>query len=151
MIELRTLTYLATQKRKDSEVLYERQRYNGAVYMMGYSLELSLKRALSLTLDFKKGFPETNNELKAYETQLAKFNSLSTGITLFEIAQIRNHDLVKLVKFSGRESFLITSYLKEWTMVCNWNPGMRYMLQNWTSARTNAFMSAASTILKHIR
>jgi|GEM_PF-5891991 len=64
MISLRNLTYLATQKRKDAEVLFASGRYNGAVYLMSYALELMLKRRIAHTLSFASGFPDKTTARK---------------------------------------------------------------------------------------
>jgi len=136
MISLITLKYLFTQRRIDVETLMMNKRYNGAVYLIGYSLEFSFKRRVSITLGFHHGFPETNPELKRiYQSQLSLFNALNTGITLNHINQLRNHDLMQLVKFSGVEGQILAKYPLEWMMACLWNPGNRYLRQNWTSTK----------------
>lgn len=151
MIALRTLKYLSTQKLKDAEVLMANLRLNGAVYFMGYAIELSLKRKLSNTLGFNVGFPETNGEMRHYyNTQLAAFNAISTGITLSQINQIRNHKLVELLKFSGAEARIVASYFNDWMAVCNWDPEKRYVRQNWTLKKATDFMNSARIILKEI-
>lgn len=151
MIALTTLKYLATQKSKDAEVLFQGNRFNGAVYMMGYALEFSLKRKLSITLGFNNGFPESNPEMRHYyNSQLAVFNSIGTGISLNQVSQIRNHKLVELLKFSGVEPRIVASYYHEWALVCNWNPEKRYIRQNWTAQKAMDFMNSARKILKQI-
>ena len=151
MIALTTLKYLATQKSKDAEVLFANNRFNGYVYMMGYSLEFSLKRKLSITLGFNNGFPESNPEMRNYYTsQLALFNSINTGITLNQITQIRNHKLIELLKFSGAEARIVASYYNEWTLICNWDPENRYVRVNWTSKKATDFMNSARIILRQI-
>ncbi len=151
MIALATLKYLATQKSKDAEVLLASKRTNGAVYMMGYAIEFSLKRKLSITLGFNNGFPESNPEMQHYyTTQLAIINSISTGITLNKISQIRNHELIELLKYSGVEARIVASYFQEWSLICNWNPEKRYVRQNWTLRKATDFMNAARVILNEI-
>ncbi|MDI3319038.1 hypothetical protein [Pinibacter soli] len=150
MIGLHTLKYLATEKLKDAETLMQNQRYNGAVYMMGYALEFSFKRKLSKTLCFSNGFPETSAEMQQYASQLAAFNVLRTGITLSQIRQIRNHKLVDLIKFSGAEARIVRFCYAEWLLVCCWNPERRYQRQHWTAKKAQEFMTAAGIILKQI-
>lgn len=151
MIALRTLKYLTTQRLKDAEVLMAGRRYNGAVYLMGYALEFSLKRKLSNTLGFSRGFPESDGEMRHYYTsQLAAFNAISTGISLNQIKQIRNHKLSELLKFSGAEARIVASYYNDWVLVCSWDPENRYVRQNWTARRASAFMNAARIILRQI-
>lgn len=150
MIGLKTLKYLATQKLKDAEILMQSQRYNGAVYMMGYALEFSFKRRLSRTLGFSNGFPETSVEMQQYAKQLAAFNAISTGVTLNQIRQIRNHRLTDLIKYSGAEARIVAYFNIEWLLVCCWNPDRRYVRQNWTAKKANDFIKAANIILKQI-
>jgi hypothetical protein len=151
MIAFTTLKYLATQKIKDAEALFVSNRLNGAVYMMGYALEFSLKRKLRITLGFNNGFPESNPEMQHYYTsQLAVFNSISTGLTLHQITQIRNHKLIELLKFSGAEARIVASYFNEWALVCTWDPEKRYVRQNWTSGKATDLMNSARIILRQI-
>jgi hypothetical protein len=152
MIALTTLTYLATQKARDANVLLQYERYNGAVYLMGYALELSLKRKLSHTLGFMAGFPESNAELRHYyHTQLASLNAINTGITLHQINQIRHHKLSELLKFTGAEARIIAAHFHHWHIVCQWDPGKRYVRQNWTRDSASNFVHAAYIILKQIK
>ena len=151
MIAIQTLSYLATQKARDADVLMAGRRYNGAVYMMGYALELSLKRKLSHTLGFSHGFPETNGEMRHYYiSQLSAFNAIGTGITLYQIGQIRNHKLNDLLKFTGAEARVVASYYPEWVLVSQWNPEKRYTRQHWTENKAIHFMAAARIILRQI-
>ncbi|MBV4356119.1 hypothetical protein [Pinibacter aurantiacus] len=150
MIGLQTLKYLATQKLKDAEILMQNQRYNGAVYIMGYALEFSFKRKLSINLGFASGFPETAGEMQQFPNQLAAFNTINGGIPLSQIRQIRNHKLTDLIKYSGAETRIKASYNNEWQLVCCWNPEKRYVRQNWTAKRAKDFIAAANIVLKQI-
>lgn len=85
-----------------------------------------------------------------YSAQLTAFNSISTGITLAQIRQIRNHKLIELIKFSGAEPRIVGTYYAEWAVVCKWNPETRYVRQNWTLKSAMKFMDAAKVILKQI-
>jgi hypothetical protein len=79
MLALSTLKYLASQKFKDAITLFENKRHCGAIYLMGYALELSLKRSIGLTFDFANGFPESAAELNLYLKEINKFNNVKVG------------------------------------------------------------------------
>lgn len=89
MITQSTFKYLASQKQKDAFALFRQERYSAAVYLMGYALKFSLKRKISQTLGFSKGFPESANELSIYSRQISTFNSISTGVRLTQLRQIK--------------------------------------------------------------
>jgi hypothetical protein len=150
MVSLATLKYLATQKAKDAEILFRNRRNSGAIYLMGYALEFSLKRKISLTLGFDRGFPEAPSELNSYSSQIANFHSLSTGIQLTQMRQIRNHKLSELLTYSGAEGRIISSYYPQWILVKNWDPEKRYVRQRITLRKATAFIQATKQILREI-
>ncbi len=150
MVTLATLKYLAAQKSKDATILFQNKRNAGAIYLMGYALEFTLKRKISLTLNFTNGFPESNSELHAYATQLAIFNAGHTGVQLTHIKQIRNHDLEQLLAFSGVETRIMSSYFNDWANVKSWNPEKRYIKQRLTGEKTAQFIQSARILLRQI-
>lgn len=79
MVPLSTLKYLATERQKDAEVLLKNTRNSGAIYLMGYVIELSFKRKAGQVLGFKNGFPETVADFNSYFNQIARFTK-NTGI-----------------------------------------------------------------------
>jgi hypothetical protein len=149
MVALSTLKYLASQKLKDASILFKNGRNAGAIYLMGYALEFTLKRKISLTLNFANGFPESNTELNTYATQIATFNSISAGTQLTHIKQIRNHDLQQLLTFSGAEARIIP-FLYDWEIVKSWHPEKRYLRLRFTKEKTKQFIHSARTILNQI-
>jgi hypothetical protein len=150
MIDLKALKYLASQKRKDAEILFRLRRNNGAIYMMGYALEFSFKRKVCQTLGFNNGFPESSAELSFYAPQIVQFNLISPAISLTQLRQIKNHDLNQLLIFSGAQTRIINFYLSEWLLVNNWSPENRYRIQRFTYDKTANFMKASRLILKEI-
>jgi hypothetical protein len=147
MISTNTLKYLAGQRIKDAKVLFTQNRNSAAIYLMGYALEFSFKRKISNTLGFANGFPETPREFNLYGVQTAAFNHISTGITLNQVTQIRNHDLNKLIIFSGAELRIISSFLTEWNVVKSWNPENRYKRRKFTSSQVRLFIRSAKVII----
>lgn len=150
MINLRALKYLASQKCKDAEVLFKLRRNNGAIYLMGYALELSFKKRVCQALGFHNGFPESRTELNQYASQIAQFNALGAPISLTQLKQIKNHDLNQLLIFSGAQTRIINSHLNEWLTVSSWNPENRYRIQRVTYIKTADFMRASRLILTEI-
>jgi len=97
---------LASARLRDAEVLHAAGRYDGAVYMCGYSVELALKARICRTLKWS-GFPEKDAEFK-------------------ELRSLKVHDLDVLLRFTGRERAVKTEFLAEWSAVSAWNPEARY-------------------------
>jgi hypothetical protein len=149
MIALDTLKYLSGQRLKDAEVLFRKNRNAGAVYLMGYALELSFKRKICQTLGFSGGFPESPADFSIYAIQTNNFTA-NTGITLNQVRQIKNHDLSKLLIFSGVESTVLSSHYKDWLTVKDWTPEDRYKKQRITNAMAQEYISSAKQILKQI-
>ena len=150
MLSLTTLAYLSSQKKKDAAVLFRGGRYSGAIYLMGYALELSLKRKISQTLGFVTGFPEDKNELNSYGPQMTAWNAISTGVSLTKIKEIKNHDLNLLIKYSGAESRIVASYYSNRLGVKDWNPEDRYKIRRYSKKNAKDFMNSAKKILTQI-
>jgi hypothetical protein len=149
MIALATLKYLSGQKLKDAEILFHNNRNAGAVYLMGYALELSFKRKICQTLGFMNGFPETTTDFSSYAVQINSF-IMNTGASLTQLRQIKNHDLNMLLLFSGTQSIIGTLYAKDWLRVKDWNPEMRYKRHYVSKVDAEKYLAAAKKILKEI-
>tara|TARA_Y100000815_G_C13275647_1_gene474828 strand:+ start:202 stop:600 length:399 start_codon:yes stop_codon:yes gene_type:complete len=106
MITKRELRKRAKAKLKDAEILLENRRFDGAVYLGGYAIELILKARTCRTLNWNE-FPETRGEFQNY-------NSFKT------------HNLEVLLHLSGLESKIKISHFIDWNNVNQWNPEMRY-------------------------
>jgi hypothetical protein len=150
MIALSSLKYLGSQRFKDSLCLFQKNRSAGAVYLMGYAVELALKRKISLTLNFSNGFPETSSDLRLYGNQIAAFNSLNVGIQLAHIWQIRNHKLDELLFFSGAKDRIISNFNSDWTNVQIWKPENRYVRQRFAKEKADQFIKSAKIVLNEI-
>lgn len=97
---------LAAARLKDARALHAAGRYDGAVYMCGYSVELALKARICRTLRWS-AFPERDNEFKG-------------------LASLKVHDLDALLRFTGRETWVKSELFAEWSVVAAWNPQARY-------------------------
>ncbi len=102
-VDLRTI---ARARLKDADALYSLRRYDGALYLCGYSIEIALKSRIVRTLKWP-GFPESNKEF--------------SGLLSF-----RSHDLNVLLQLSGWEGKVRSKFLPEWSIVSSWTPELRY-------------------------
>jgi len=127
MISTKTLKALIDQKLKDAEVLIANGRYATAIYIAGYTIELTLKLKIYKIFKFVQGFPENKVEFAIYQNS-AKSQPLFAG-TITQIKDIRNHDLNKLLFYSGIEFQIKRDHLNEWNLVVGWDPEMRYRMQ----------------------
>ena len=150
MIDAWSLNFLSGQKRLDAIALKRAGRMSAAIYLMGYALEFALKHKIAHTLAFASGFPESRSELNFYAPQIQTFNTISTGIPLTNIGQIKNHKLDLLLSYSGAESRIKSSYLNEWMIVREWNPENRYIIKRYSKDKVNEFLKAGEVIVNEI-
>jgi hypothetical protein len=101
-----TLRTIAKARLADAKALLKAGRYDGAIYLGGYAVELALKSRICKTLGWTE-FPETRSEFQNYQS--------------FKI-----HDLDVLLHLSGRETRIKTKHFAEWSAVATWNPEARY-------------------------
>jgi HEPN domain-containing protein len=106
MISRTTLQKLARARADDAAVLIKGGRYDGAVYLYGYVVELRLKARICRTLNWP-GFPETHKEFESYKS-------------------LKTHDLDVLLALSGREAAVKAKNMTEWSIVAAWDPEIRY-------------------------
>ncbi len=67
MISIQELKRIASARLKDAEILYQGKRYDGAVYLCGYAVELTLKAKICKILKWS-GFPSTNSEFQGLQS-----------------------------------------------------------------------------------
>lgn len=106
MIPEKELRRIATARLKDATALLNAKRYDGATYLCGYAVELTLKARICRTLKWPE-FPSTNSEFKNYMS--------------FKV-----HNLDVLLHLSGKEDVVKTTLLAEWSAVAQWDPTSRY-------------------------
>jgi len=92
----------------DADALNAAGRFDGAIYLCGYAVELALKRRICITLRWP-GFPSTRSEF-------ANFQSLKT------------HSLDILLSLSGHEKRIKKNPITfaAWSDVGSWDPEARY-------------------------
>ena len=123
MLSRQDLRKTAKARLADAEVLTKGRRYDGAVYLCGYAVEMRLKARICQTLKWP-GFPETKKEWK--------------GLITF-----RTHDLDLLLRLSGVESKIKAKHFAEWSIVGKWDPSVRYRPIGKASAQDAQDMMAA--------
>ena len=106
MIEHGELLKIAEERLKDAEALLAAGRYDGAIYLGGYVVELALKSCICRILNWR-GFPQTRSEFQNYQS-------------------FRTHDLDVLLSLSGAEDKIKTGFLAEWSAVATWDSEARY-------------------------
>jgi hypothetical protein len=129
-------------------MLYKHNRNSGAIYLMGYALELSLKRKLSQAFGFTRGFPETGAEFNSYGPQITALHALGIGIR--RVNDIRIHNLNTLLNYSGFQLRITTTLYSEWLIVSTWTPESRYLRRRVTKQQAFDFLHAARLILQII-
>jgi HEPN domain-containing protein len=106
MISATDLRKLARARLTDARALLKARRYDGAVYLGGYVVEIALKARICRTLRWA-GFPETRREFQSF-------------------ASFKTHNLDILLGLSGREQRVKNNHLAEWSAVASWDPEVRY-------------------------
>ena len=96
---------ISSAKLKDAEILLVNGRYDGAVYICGYAIELGLKNQICKKLKWSE-YPPGNNR--------QNYRSFIT------------HNLEILLSLTGKENLIKTKYFAEWSVVTQWSSEMRY-------------------------
>lgn len=148
MISKQNIRELINQRLKDSDALISKRRYNAALYISGYALELVLKLKICKIFKFTQGFPENKIEFRYYQNT-AKQNLLLSK-TIKNIQDIRNHDLNKLLFYSGAEYKVRLNLTFEWAAVVGWSPEMRYKIIKIKKQAIVYKLNAIKAIVKQI-
>ena len=132
MISIQELKKIASARIKDAEALYQNNRFDGAVYLCGYAVELTLKAKICKTLKWT-GFPSTNSEFQGLQS-------------------FKTHRLDMLLSLCGQESKIKTGYLADWSIVVNWDSETRYSIIG-TISKTEAsdMIESAKIIVRALK
>lgn len=123
------LLKIARARLRDAEVLFRSRRYDGAIYLCGYAVEIKLKARICRTLHWN-GYPSTKREFQGYQS--------------FKI-----HDLDVLLRLSGVETKIKSNLLAEWSAVAVWDPSARYSPIGTASKQDAELMiESAKTLLR---
>src|SRR5690349_20075813 len=102
-LSIPNLRRIAKERLRDAKALLKSKRYDGGMYLCGYAVEMALKARICRTLKWT-----------AFPTNKDKYRSFFV------------HDLDQLLNLSGRETTVKTTLMADWSVVCTWDPEMRY-------------------------
>jgi hypothetical protein len=109
LLTTKNLREIAQARLGDAEALFAAKRYEGAMYVCGYAVEIALKARVCKTLKWPE-FPSTDREFQ----NNTKYKFLKT------------HSLDLLLSCSGQENKIKTKFMTEWSAVAAWSPDSRY-------------------------
>jgi hypothetical protein len=130
VITIADLRGIAKARLEDASVLYQDRRFDGAVYLCSYAIELSLKARICTTLGWI-GFPETRGEFENF-------------------GSFRTHKLDVLLALSGVEQMVKTRHLEEWSAVSTWDPETRYKRIGHTTREQAELMLLSAILLSDV-
>lgn len=131
MIQTKDIMKIARARLKDADILLSSGRYDGAIYLCGYGIELALKTRICQALKWP-GYPSTKSEFRDYKS-------------------FRTHDLDVLLHLTGREQQIKTNFFAEWSAVAQWNPAARYQpIGTAEKADAQLMISAAKSLVRKI-
>ena len=110
MLTVGQLREIARERIKDAEALFGAERYEGAMYICGYAVEIALKARICKTLRWTD-FPQTDSEFGGQNRKYSPF---------------KTHLLNLLLSYSGREDQIRNRFTVEWSLVGSWDPQSRY-------------------------
>jgi hypothetical protein len=123
VLTVRQLRETARERIKDAEALFAAERYEGAMYICGYAVEIGLKARICKTLHWPD-FPQTESEFGGQNRKYSPF---------------KTHLLNLLLSYSGREDQIRSRFGAEWSLVDSWDPQSRYkpILKTTRATRAN--------------
>jgi len=128
MIDTKDIKKIAKARLKDAEALLASRRYEGAIYLCGYAVELGLKARICKTLKWA-GFPSTRKEFEGYQS-------------------FKTHDLDVLLHLTGIEGRIKTQLFAQWSAVAAWDPESRYnSIGKASPTDAHLMVSAAKSLL----
>ncbi len=108
MITVQELRDLSLARQEDASELHRAGRYDAAMYLSGYAVELALKARICETLGWRE-FPSVPGEFRKYQS-------------------LRTHELNILLEFSGIKERVNAEYTAAWKFVVeNWGAHWRYL------------------------
>jgi HEPN domain-containing protein len=106
VISITNLEAIARARLEDARALLAAGRYDGAVYVCGYAVEVALKAKICRILNWQE-FPQTSGEFQAYRS-------------------FQTHELDVLLRLSGQEPKIKQQHFGLWNVVAVWRPESRY-------------------------
>ena len=106
MIGKSALRKIALARLEDSVVLFNNNRYDSALYLCGYAVEIALKCRICETLQWA-GYPSTNKDFE-------------------NLKSFKTHSLEVLLTLSGVETEIKNKFFIAWSAIEDWEPEIRY-------------------------
>jgi hypothetical protein len=128
MIHPADLRHVARARLRDAQALLGARRFNGAMYVCGYAVELALKARICRTLKWS-GFPQTSHEFMGLQS-------------------MRTHNLDTLLHLSGVEGRVRGEHMWLWSEILAWSPEKRYQTTQSTSREASVMIAAAVKLLE---
>jgi HEPN domain-containing protein len=129
VISITELEGIAQARLDDARALLTAERYDGAVYVCGYAVEVALKAKICRVLNWLD-FPQTNGEFKPYRS-------------------FQTHELDVLLRLSGQETRIKNDHFDLWNVVAVWKAESRYnAIGTAGAAQAHAMIEAADKLLK---
>lgn len=129
MIPVAELGRIAHARLEDAKALLAASRYDGAIYVCGYAVEVALKARICRTLNWPE-FPSTRGEFQAYKS-------------------FQTHELDVLLRLSGQEQNIKQHHFAKWNAVAVWKAESRYnVVGTAQQSDAEAMIQAAETILQ---
>lgn len=136
MISQDDLLRISLSRFKEAKILLEKNRFDGAVYLCGYALELLLKRHICTVLNWDDGYPSTSKE----------FDKL-------KLKSFKTHDLNCLLKLSGLEKQVRadSALFADWQIANTWDSEIRYRnIGSVNKTEAESTINASRTLLNYI-
>ena len=131
MIDVAKLRKIARARLNDAIALRKARRYDGAVYVCGYAVEVALKARVCKHLRWA-GYPASGKEFENYKS-------------------FKTHNFDTLLTLTGVELMIKTKHMAEWSGVAIWEPEMRYReVGSATQQDAEAMIDAARTLLSKL-
>lgn len=127
MLTVKERREIARERIKDAEAWFGAERYEGAMYICGYAVEIALKARICKTLRWPD-FPQTDSEFGGQNRKYSPF---------------KTHLLNLLLSYSGREGKVRNRFTAQWSLLDSWDPQSRYNPTIKTTRATRARDKAA--------
>jgi hypothetical protein len=130
-IPLSDLRATAVARLKDARALYAKKRFEGAIYVCGYAVEMALKVRICKRLKWSE-FPNTGKEWESKQV-------------------VKTHEFEKLLAFTGLDPTFKQRYSQEWSTLKSWSPELRYNIGgSATQSDAEKMINATATLVKVI-
>ncbi len=131
MLTKNELLKISGARLRDSEILFQSNRFDGAIYLCGYALEIRLKLRICKTLGWA-GYPSTRGEFE-------------------NLQSFKTHKLDILLRLSGIEDKIKKVFFAYWSAAATWDPEDRYKpIGNTTKQEAYSMIESTKFLLRFI-